>query len=74
MNVLVTVLWRHRTCGMPLYIKGIYWDGIQFIVQLTQQWAALNGKPKNVVVTQSQEAICVSCSFADLGSNRCAGK
>jgi hypothetical protein len=29
-----------------LYIKGIYYNDLQSVVQLTQQWAAVNGKSK----------------------------
>ena len=53
---------------MSLYIEGIYCDDLQSIVQLPQQWAAVNGKSKNLVVSQSH-GLAVSA-----GSNRCAGK
>jgi hypothetical protein len=35
-----------------VYIKGICCDDFQPAVQLTQQWAAVDGKSKNLVVTQ----------------------
>jgi hypothetical protein len=43
----------HRTYGMLLYIKGIFCNDLQCVVQLTQQWAAVNGKSKNLVFIQS---------------------
>jgi hypothetical protein len=42
---------------MSLYIKGIDWNDFQSVVQLTQQWAAVSGKSKNLVVAQSHEAV-----------------
>ena len=59
---------------MSLYIKGIYYDDLQSIVQLTQQWTAVDGKSKNLVVAQSHEASCFSWSSVEEGPNRCAGK
>ena len=59
-GVLVRGLWSHRTYGMFLYIKGIYWNDLQSAVQLTQQWAAVDGKTKNLVVSQSHKARCLS--------------
>ena len=58
---------------MPLYIKGICCDDLQSIVQQTQQWAAMEGKSKNLVVAQSHEASCLSSSSVEVDSNRCAG-
>ena len=55
-------------------IEGIYCDDLQSVVQLTQQWAAVDGKSKNLVVAQSHEASCFSWSSVEVGSNRCAGK
>ena len=59
---------------MSLYIKGIYCDDLQSVVQVPQKWSAVNGKSKDLVVAQSHEASCFSCSSVDVGSNRCAGK
>jgi hypothetical protein len=59
---------------MSLYIKGIYCDDIESAVQLTQQWAAVDGKSMNLVVSQSHKASCFSCTSVEVGSNRCAGK
>jgi hypothetical protein len=37
-----------------IYIyKGNYWNDLQSAVQLTQQWEAVNGTPKNLVVSDS---------------------
>ena len=47
---------------MSLYIKGSYWNDLQSAVQLTQQWATVNGKSKDLVVAQSHEAGCFSWS------------
>jgi hypothetical protein len=47
---------------MSLYTKRIYLDDLQSVVQLTQQWAAVNGKSENLVVSQSHEASCFSWS------------
>jgi hypothetical protein len=47
---------------MSLHIKGIYCDDLQAVVQLTQQWVAVDGTAKNLVVAQSQEASCISRS------------
>jgi hypothetical protein len=38
-TVLVRIVQSRRT-----YIKGIYWNDLQSAVQLTQQWAAMNGR------------------------------
>ena len=45
--------------GYPfLYlVKGIYYHDLQSVVQLTQQWAAVNGKSRNLVVAQSHECV-----------------
>jgi hypothetical protein len=40
----------HRTYGISLCIKGTYCNDLQSVVQLTQQWTAVNGKSKNLVV------------------------
>jgi hypothetical protein len=74
MAVLVRILWSQRTYGMSLYIEGIYCDDLQSVVQLTQQWAAVNGKSKYLAVAQSHKASCLSWSSVEVGSNRCAGK
>jgi hypothetical protein len=48
---------------MSLYVKGNYWDHLQSAVQLTQQWAAVNGKSKSPrVVAQSHKDRCFCCS------------
>ena len=54
---------------MFLYIEGIYCDDLQSVVQLTQQWSAVNGKFKNLVVAQSHEASCLSWSSVEVGYN-----
>ena len=59
---------------MSLYIKGFYCDDLQSIVQLMQQWAAVDGKSKNLVVSQSHKGHCLNWSFVEVGSNRCADK
>ena len=59
---------------MSLYIKGIYCDDLQSVVQLTQQWAAVDGKSKNLVVAQSHEHSCLRRSSIEVGSNRGPGK
>ena len=59
---------------MSLYTKRIYLDDLQSVVQLTQQWAAVNGKSKDLAVAQSHKAGCFSWSSVEVGSNRCAGK
>ena len=38
----------------------IYWNDLQSAVQLSQQWAAVNGNPKNPVAAKFQEAGCLS--------------
>jgi hypothetical protein len=42
--------------NVSLYIKRICCDDLQSVVQLTQQWSSVNGKPKNLVVAQSHVA------------------
>jgi len=59
---------------MPLYIEGIYCEDLQSVVQLPQQWSAVNGKSKSLVVVQSHEVSCLNWSSEEVGSNRCAGK
>jgi len=59
---------------MSLYIKKICWDDLQSVAQLTQQWAAVEGKAKNLVVVLPQEAGCFIRSSVEIGSNKCAGK
>ena len=59
---------------MSLHIKGIYCDDLQSAVQLTQQRAAMDGKPKNLVVSQSHEASYFSWSSVEVGSNKYASK
>jgi hypothetical protein len=62
---------------MSLNIEKIYCDDLQFVwsvVQLAQQWSAVNVKSKNPVVAQSHEASCFKWSFVDVGSNKCADK
>jgi hypothetical protein len=39
-----------------------YWNDLQAAVQLIQQWAAVTGKPKNLVAAQSHKARCLSWS------------
>jgi hypothetical protein len=50
--------------GKSLYIKGTYCNNSQSAVQVTQPWAAVTGKPKNLVAAQSHEAMCLSWSSA----------
>lgn len=59
-----------RTHEMSLTIKGIYCDNLKSVVQLTQQWTAVDGKSKNVVVAKFQEASCFSWFSVEVGSNR----
>jgi len=59
---------------MSLNIKGNYCNNLQSAVQLTQQWAAVDGKSKDLVVAQSHEAECFFGNPKEIGSNRCAGK
>ena len=47
-------------------IEGIYCDDLHSVVQLTQQWSAVNGKSKNLVVAQSHGA-CLTWSSVYLG-------
>lgn len=35
---------------MSLYIKGIYCNDLRSVIQLTQQWVAVDGKSKSLVV------------------------
>ena len=48
--------------------------GMTHSLQSSQQWSAVNGKSKDLVVAQSYEAGCFSWSFVEVGSNRSAGK
>jgi hypothetical protein len=41
-------------------IMKICWNDLQSAVQLSQQWAAVNGNPKNPVAAKFQEAGCLS--------------
>jgi hypothetical protein len=50
-----------------MYFKGMYCNDLQSAVQLTQQWAAVNGKFKNLVVSQSHEASCLNWSSVEVG-------
>ena len=34
---------------MSLYVEGIYYNDLQSVVQLTQQWSAVNGKNESLV-------------------------
>ena len=45
-----------------IYLKGIYCNDLQSAVQLTQQWAAVNGKSQYLAVAQSHQASCFSWS------------
>jgi hypothetical protein len=56
-----------------VFIKGISYDDLQSVVQLPQQWSAVNGKSKNLVVAQSYEASCFSWSSVEVDCKRCAG-
>jgi hypothetical protein len=69
--VLVRVLESHRTYGLSLCIKEIYWNDLQTAVQLIQQWAAVNRKFNNRVF---QLVFCISWNPEEVASNRCAGK
>ena len=60
--VLFRVLLSHGTYGMSLYIEEIYCDDLKFVVQLTNQWSAVNGKSKNVVIAQCHGASCLTRS------------
>jgi hypothetical protein len=42
---------------MSLYIRGIYCNDLEYVVQLNQQWAAVNGKTKNLLVIQSMRLV-----------------
>ena len=53
----VRVLSSHRTYGLSLYIEVIYREDSQSVVQITQQWSAVNREAKNLVVAQSHEAV-----------------
>lgn len=59
---------------MSFCIEGTYYDDLQSAVQLPQQWSAVDGKAKNLVVAESHEASRFSWSSVEVGSNRCAGK
>ena len=63
-SVLVRVVESHRSSVMSLCSKGNYWNDLQSVVHLTQQWSAVNGKSKNLEVAQSHEASCCSWSSA----------
>jgi hypothetical protein len=54
--VLVRVLYSHRTYDTALYIEAVYCNDLQSVVQFTQQWAGVDGKPENLVVVQSHDA------------------
>ena len=43
-------------------LAPVTWSTPESAVQLTQQWAAVNGKSKNQVVAQSHEASCFGWS------------
>jgi hypothetical protein len=45
---------------MSLSIEGIYCDDLQSVVQLPQQWSALNGKSKDLVVAQSTRLVVLA--------------
>lgn len=49
-------------------------DDLYFVLQLIQQWAAVDKKYKNLEVSQSQEASCLSLSSIEVASNICSGK
>ena len=72
--MLVRVRWGHRTYGLSLYIEVIYCEDLQSVVQITQQWSAVNREAKNLVVSQSHEAGCLSRSSAEVAAKRCAGE
>jgi hypothetical protein len=59
---------------MSLYIEGICYDDLQSVSPTLQQWSAVNGKSKNLVIAQSHEASCFSWSSVEVNFNRCAGK
>jgi hypothetical protein len=73
-SILIKVLYSHRTYGMSLHIEGIYCDDLQSVVQLTQQWAVVDGKSKNLVVAQSHQGSCFRWSSLEVDSNKCADK
>ena len=54
---------------MSLYIERIYCDDLQSVVQLPQQWAAVDGISNNPVVSLSHEASCLSWSCVAVDSN-----
>jgi hypothetical protein len=58
---------------MSLCIEGIYCDDLTVCSPTLQQRSAVNGKSKDLVVAQSHEASCFSCSSVEIDSNRCAG-
>lgn len=41
---------------MSFYIKGVYGNYLQSVVQLTPQWGAVNRKSKNLNVAQPHQA------------------
>ena len=63
-----------QLCIVRVFKKGICCDDLQSVVQLPQQWSAVNGKSKNLVVAQFHKASCSSWPSIELDSNRCAGK
>ena len=72
--MLVRVLSSHRTYGLSLYIEVIYREDSQSVVQITQQWSAVNREAKNLVVAQSHMVSCLSWSSAEVAAKQCAGK
>jgi hypothetical protein len=58
---------------MSLYIKGIYCDDLQSVVQLPQQWTADYRKSMNLVVAQSHKGSCLNWSSVEVGPNRDSG-
>ena len=53
-ELLVVVLVR------ALKSQNLWSVSIESTLQLTQQWTAMDGKSKNLVVSQSHEASCLS--------------
>ena len=51
---------------MSLYIKGIRYNDLQSVVQLTQKWSAVNGKSKYIENAQLHEASCLSIKLVFL--------
>jgi hypothetical protein len=46
-----------------IYILNNTWNNLQSAVKVTQQWPAMNGKSKNLVVAQAYEAGCFKSIF-----------